>query len=182
MKFGMTGKLLIVLLMFATSAAYADRKGKRETSVEMNNARLHEIIGKVDKNFKGEDGFWEFTLEGVSLQVITDERADRMRIIAPIIKTDDLKKDELYRLMQANFDSALDSRYAIAQGILWGTFIHPLSSLTGGDFLMGVGQTANIVITYGSTYSSGALIFNAGDSGELQSELMERLRKLSESI
>ncbi len=31
--------------------------------------------------------------------------------------------------MQANFDTALDARYAIAKGALWSTFIHPLSDL-----------------------------------------------------
>ncbi len=40
-----------------------------------------------------------------------------MRVLIPIEGTDDLLKDELLRLMQANFDSALDARYAIAQAL-----------------------------------------------------------------
>jgi len=159
-----------------------NKKNTEELRTPMNNARLHEIINLLDEKTEGENGYWKFSLEGVPLQVITDENADRMRVIAPILKTDDLSKDELFRLMQANFDSALDARYAIANGILWGTFIHPLSSLTDEDFLMGVGQTANVVISYGSTYSSGALVFNGGDSGDLQQGLFERLRKLRDAI
>ena len=153
-----------------------------ELGGEMNNGRLHAIISLLDDKASGEAGYWQLTLEGVPLQVITDEAADRMRIIAPIMNTDDLTKDELFRLMQANFDSALDARYAIAQGILWATFIHPLSTLNDNDFLMGLGQTANIVISYGSTYSSGVLVFRGGDSDELQQQLLERLRRLSDAI
>lgn len=52
-----------------------------------------------------------------------------MRIIMPIGDADEIDKESLLRMMQANFDSALDARYAIAQGSLWGVFIHPLGSL-----------------------------------------------------
>lgn len=57
--------------------------------------------------------------------------------------------EELLRLLQANFDSALDARYAVARGILWAVYIHPLSALTDREFLPGLGQTVNIVRTYG---------------------------------
>ena len=52
--------------------------------------------------------------------MIADPRADRMRAMVPIRSADALEQDELLRLMQANFDSALDARYAVAQGRLWG--------------------------------------------------------------
>jgi len=39
--------------------------------------------------------------------------------------------------MQANFDSALDARYAIAKGKLWSAFIHPLSELNEEQFFSG---------------------------------------------
>ncbi len=171
---------VIVISICVVANSYADRKGRKDT--KMNNAQLQILIQKLDKDFKGESGYWELTLEGVALKVITDERADRMRIIAPIVKTDDLNKDELYRLLQANFDSALDARYAIAQGIVWGTFLHPLSTLDSEDFILGMGQTVNIVSSYGGTYSSGLFVFRGGDSDTLQVELMERLRRLSDSI
>jgi len=169
------------IVFFLMSLSVAAQNGP-EQARGMTNARLQDIIGKIDEKFKGGAGHWELVLEGVPLRVVTDENADRMRVLAPIVTTDDLVKETLYRLMQANFDSALDSRYAIAQGILWGTFIHPLSSLTDHDFLMGLGQTANVVISYGTTYSSGVLVFQGGDSGELQRDIMERLRRLSDTI
>ncbi|MEM9879185.1 MAG: hypothetical protein AAF862_07890, partial [Pseudomonadota bacterium] len=79
------------------------------------------------------------------------------------------------RMLQANFDTALDARYAIARGLIWGTFIHPLSSLTDEDFLSGLGQTVNIATTFGTTFQSGALSFGGGDSQEALKELLKEL-------
>ena len=77
--------------------------------------------------------------------------------------------------MQANFDSALDARYAIGQGILWSTFLHRMSSLTVEDFLSGIGQSINIVMTFGTTFSSGEMTFGGGDSNEIHRELIDEL-------
>lgn len=151
-------------------------------SMVMNNARLEKFIRVIDENAQGNDGHWQFTVDGITLQVMTDERADRMRIMSPIVKTDELSKEQLLRLMQANFDSALDARYAIANNVVWGTFIHPLSILGDEEFLTGLGQTINIVSTYGSTFSSGVLVFGGGDSAELQKDLIDRLKALGGSI
>ena len=149
----------------------------------MNNARLDKLIRAVDENTEGRLGLWAFAVEGVSLQVITDEKADRIRILAPILKTENLDEAVLYRLLQANFDSTLDARYAIANGILWSTFIHPLASLDDESFLVSLGQTVNVAITYGASYSSGLLNFNGGDSRSiLQHELIEKLKKKGKQI
>jgi len=78
--------------------------------------------------------------------------------------------------LQANFDSALDARYAVANGVLWSAYIHPLSSLQDKQFLEAVGQVVNLTSTFGSSYSSGALIFNGGDSKEIQRrDLIDKL-------
>jgi len=102
-----------------------------------------------------------------------------MRIIVPIVKSDDLDRAQLYRTMQANFDSALDARYCVAKGVLWSAFIHPLGALTDREFVSGLGQAVNLVATFGSSYSSGALMFKGGDSDgirrrQLIDELMEK--------
>ncbi len=80
--------------------------------------------------------------------------------------------------MQANFDTALDARYAIAKATLWSTFIHPLRSLDDEALLKGLGQVVNLANTFGSTYSSGLLIFGGGDSRGIQEkELIDHLIK-----
>ncbi|MEO0425337.1 MAG: hypothetical protein AAF184_23575, partial [Pseudomonadota bacterium] len=70
----------------------------------------------------------------------------------------------LRRLLQANFDTALDARYAIARDTLWATFIHPLSPLTEDQLLSAISQTLSIALTYGSTFSSGVWAFGGGDT------------------
>ena len=171
-------KLIIVAIVVSMPAL-----AEGDVPTQMNNARLDQLIRHLDENTNGQLGNWSFTIENVGLQVITDEDANRMRIIAPIIKASVLDKKQLYRLMQANFDTALDVRYAIANGILWSTFIHPLGSLSDDDFLTALGQTVNAAITFGSSYSSGVLNYRDGDSqGLLRKELIEQLKKKGKAI
>lgn len=150
-----------------------------EPTPGMTNARLEALIRRIDSNAQGRPGFWTFTVDSRAVAVITDEKAGRMRIISAVAKADDVPADRLHRLMQANFDSTLDARYAIAKGTLWSAFVHPLAALTDAQFLSALGQVVNLTLTYGSTYSSGALVFQGGDSAAEQQrrELIQRLLK-----
>ena len=149
----------------------------------MTNGRLDELIRRIDSEAKGGVGAWQLVVEKHTIVVVTEEKADRMRIMTGISKVDGLDITKLYRLMQANFDSALDARYAIADNILWGAFIHPLSPLSDAEFLSGLGQVVNLAETYGTTYSSGALVFRGGDSRQLQRrQLIDRLLKQGQGI
>lgn len=142
----------------------------------MSNARIAALLEKLELEVQGGDGNWRFELGERLVMIITDESADRMRVVAPIIPASELSEPQLRRVMQANFDSALDARYAIAKGTLWSTFIHPLGSLSDQEFLLGVGQVVNLVNTFGSSFSSGLLLFGGGDSrGIREQELLEEL-------
>ncbi|MEO0975570.1 MAG: hypothetical protein AAFX85_20965, partial [Pseudomonadota bacterium] len=77
---------------------------------------------------------------------------------------EDVSPELLRRLMQANFDTALDARYAIARNTVWATFIHPLSPLSEEELLSALAQTISIARSYGSTYSSGVWAFGGGDA------------------
>ena len=46
--------------------------------------------------------------------------------------------------MVANFDTAMDARYAIAQGGLWSTVLHPFAALTDDEFLSGFTQAITV--------------------------------------
>lgn len=134
----------------------------------MNNQQIGALLGELQAEIQGRDGFWYLEYQGHPTYVITDEAADRMRIVVQIAPSTDLEMDDLYRMMQANFDSALDARYAIARDVLWSAFIHPLSPLSDDDFRQGFLQAITLAETYGDSYSSGGLIFGGGDSGENQ--------------
>ena len=141
----------------------------------MNNARMHDLLQRIDPDLQGQLGSWAITFDTTSAQIITDENADRMRVIVPIVKLEDIEKGELLRLMQANFDSALDARYSVANGVVWSAFIHPLSPLSDEEFVSGLAQAMTAATTFGSTYSSGALIFRGGDSDEKQRDYYESI-------
>ena len=154
----MKGFLLASLLAFTCRAADPAEAGSATPA--MNNQRLGELIERVVGEVEGRPGNWQFELEGYSASVITDEGADRMRIIVPVMETEEFEARDLYRMLQANFDSTLDARYSIARGVLRSAFIHPLSSLTEHQFIDGLAQSINLAATYGTTYSSDAPVFN----------------------
>ncbi|MEO0666624.1 MAG: hypothetical protein AAFZ99_01800 [Pseudomonadota bacterium] len=164
----------------ATPEAPADPLVTAEPPMTM--LRMAEIIRAIDPEARAAGNSIQFTIDDIPLVVIADPRADRMRAMVPIRSATGLSSEELMRLMQANFDSALDARYAVAQGRLWGVFIHPLSPLEKDQLLSALVQTINVARTYGQTYSGGATVFGGGDSNGLYQELLEELLKKGEEI
>ena len=94
--------------------------------------------------------------------VMTDDRADRMRLMMPIRKFDHQKATDLRLALIAlhcNYDRALDARYALKEGVLWSVFIHPLESLTEEGLLNGIEQVRTLRKNTGTTFSSSKLHF-----------------------
>ncbi|MEM7701468.1 MAG: hypothetical protein AAF251_05975 [Pseudomonadota bacterium] len=148
---------------------------------EMEEAleRMAEVIDALDGKAERNGNNWRFSLDDRTILTVTDTSAGRMRIMTPIAEASSLPEGAMERLLQANFDTALDARYAIANGLVWGTFIHPLDSLTTRDFASGVLQTKSLADTFGTTFSSGALNFGGGDSSAiLENQIEELLEKL----
>ena len=137
-------------------------------------AMIDAALKKINKDIKRETNVWQFELGKRQVIVITDPIAERMRIMVPIVEAQSLDNLALTRLMQANFDSALDARYAVAQDILWGIFIHPLNSLDEKGFVSGLAQTLAVVENFGGSYSSGAVVFGGGDSPKIQADQLLR--------
>jgi hypothetical protein len=125
---------------------------------------------------------WQLSVKDVTVLIVTDEAADRMRAITPARRAEEITPAEMTRLMQANFDSALEARYAIAKDILWSAFIHPLRPLEKDQLISGIGQVVNLAQSYGTLYSGGALQYGGGDSGALQRALIDELLKKGEEI
>jgi len=181
----MTTTLLRIILLisccFLSTHSYAtDNKADQNIpqSTVMDNKRLDILIKRVGKEVSGSLGFWRFKIKEYPVLVITDEQANRMRIMSPVKqdKVDQLSNEEMLRMMQANFDSALDARYAFAKNTLWSAYIHPLNELSDRQFLEGLGQVVNLVTTYGTSYRSGLLMFQRGDSkGIIERELIDEL-------
>jgi hypothetical protein len=76
----------------------------------------------------------------------------------------------------------LDARYAVAQGHVWGVFIHPLGALEREEFLSGLAQTVNLARTFDTLYSGGAQVFGGGDSNGIYNELFGDLLNRGQEI
>jgi hypothetical protein len=171
------GLLLVGGTGFAAEDTPSDQVATQREG-EMSLAQMGTILKRLDKDLNGENGNWQLTIADIPVIIVTDDKNNRMRILVAIRKADTLTPDELTRIMQANFDSALDARYAVAQDILWSAFIHPLSTLHDRQFIEAIGQTINLALTYGTSYSSGLLLYGGGDSRTIQQrELIDQLLK-----
>lgn len=147
------------LVIFTTTTQPAEEKKELKTEAPMTNARLEEVLRRVEPGLKGGDGRWQMMREGISVMVMTDESHNRMRMIAPAAEVKQLDPEALMKMMEANFVSALDARYAIFKDIVWATFIHPLDSLTERDLISAIRQVTTLVKTTGTSYSSSELQF-----------------------
>ena len=133
---------------------------------QMNNARLDSIFRTVLDTVTGAPGRWELTVAETKMLCLTDERHDRMRIITPVQTLKDASPEEVFACMEANFHTALDVKYAVADGMIWVAYIHPLSPLTDDQLISALGQVRSAVITYGTIYTSTDLVFPKGDEAE----------------
>jgi len=143
---------------------FGNKKSGGSSLRVMTPAHMEQIVRQLDENPKIDGNQINFEIRERPLIIVYDQNADRMRIISPIVPIEDVPEEIYKRLLQANFDSALDCRYAIANDLIWSAFLHPLSSLTEDDLISGILQTLSAAETFGSSYSSGGLIFAGGDT------------------
>ena len=125
----------------------------------MNNLRLQRLIHRIGSNVDGQLGFWRFQYQGRQLVTVTDENHNRMRVMTPIVEDSELEMGDLRVLLAANYDRAIDAKFATAEGYLWALFNHPLRELTDDQFLDAVQQVKNLADNYGGSYSSGDIVF-----------------------
>lgn len=163
--------LCLALLVMASPVTAQDKRAA------MTGERLQELIERIDPQLESSANGARFSIDEREIYLVFDQSANRMRVMTPIARTDSLKPDELTRMLQANFDSALDARYAIANEVVWSVYIHPLAELTETQFASALAQVVTAAATYGGSYSSGALIYGGGDSNELHEELIRELEK-----
>lgn len=169
-------------LVSAASMALAQDTPVPAPEPQMTMTRMAEIIRAIDPDARPAGNMIELTIDDIPLIVIADPVANRMRAMVPIRSAAGLSSDELMRLLQANFDTALDARYAVARGRLWGVFIHPLGPLEKDQLISALIQTVNVARTYGQSYSGGAQVFGGGDSNGIYKELFEELQERGQEL
>ena len=128
----------------------------RPMTVEALESILRENATNLEKRNNQQ---WVFEYNGVPLLLMAHTEFDRMRLISPIIEDTEITAGERQAMLQANFHTALDARYAISNGVVFAVYLHPLSSLHENDFRAALIQVSQLVKNFGSTYSSGGPTF-----------------------
>lgn len=144
---------LIVIFLVLLMNSLATR------AAEMNQTEMEIIIKSIADSASGDPGYLELTYKGVNIYVISDIKNDRMRIISPIVKRQDLTTGQIDAIMESNFHRALDARYAVSDDILFSIYIHPMSPLDKKQIESAMLQVANLAISFGNQYTSGVLSF-----------------------
>ncbi len=154
-----------LLVSLAALAILGCAHASSDDASRMTSQQLDRLIRELGTEVDGQAPVLSFNYLGVPSACIWDAGHDRMRIIAPIKGTGEVSAGEIASILQANFHSALDARYAVSDGVLYAAFIHPLGSLTETELRSALSQVANLVRTFGTTYSSGVLEFGGGGGG-----------------
>ena len=127
----------------------------------MTTSAIGRLLDSYLTELEGEDGFWRGMREDVQIFVLSDDSHDRMRIMAPIGELKDLESKVLQMLLQANYDRALDARYAMRGNELWSVVVHPLATLATDDLPAMFDQVVLLVKNTGSTFASTELVFRS---------------------
>ncbi len=152
-------KYILLLTVFVSCMA-------AESHAQMDNEKLNSILYTLSDEIEGTNGGWQFVIDSVFFMCITDETHNRMRIISPVNEVKNVSDEQIKRCMEANYHTALDIKYAISDGLLWVVFIHPLKELSKEQVFSAISQVYSGVITFGTSYSGGALSFPSSEEGD----------------
>lgn len=127
----------------------------------MTTQAMGKLLDSYLSDLEGQPGFWRGVRNEVPVFVFSDDEHDRMRIMAPIGVVEELEPDLLHVLLQANYDRALDARYAMRGNELWSVVVHPLATLATDDLPAMFDQVVLLVKNTGSTFASTELVFRS---------------------
>src|SRR6478672_9623953 len=82
---------------------------------------------------------WQVETPNFRLLVLLSEDGSWLRILLPIADAQEAQPF-LDKLLEANFDTTLETRYAIHQNVLWGVFQHSPATLAASDFSAAVAR------------------------------------------
>jgi hypothetical protein len=168
--------------VFASDGAAGQVAPPEEARALMSAERLGQLVRALDPGAVAQGRGWRLSIEGQVVLLVTDAAAGRVRAMVPIRAAAELTPEDLQRMLQANFDTALDGRYAIAQGLVWSLYVRPLEGLDKVQLISGLAQVITLARSYGTDYASGALRFGGGDVAGPDQGLLERLMKRGQDI
>jgi len=155
---------LAFVLLSQLAVAQQDEDEPREDPMTVPQMRA--IVLAYTDGVSGPDNYMVFSFEGVDLALISDSKSNRMRIISPVTPITELSQEQIIATLVSNYHLALDARYAIGDGLLYSTFIHPLKELTTAQLESAIRQVATLNKTFGEGYTSGEMSFGLRSRGQ----------------
>ncbi len=152
--------------LFFLSSSGLNAKEANKPTAAMNPESLYQVIQQYADNVSEKNNVISFTYQSVNVYCIWDVNADRMRMVTPIAEASKLTDELILLALKANYHTALDARYAIGDEVLYSVFIHPLSPLSSGEVESAIRQVSTAALTFGSSFSSGELVFPENDNRE----------------
>jgi len=125
----------------------------------MTVKQMGKILKQETKITEGKEGIWTVEYANHLVMIVTDEKANRMRVFSPIVAREDVNEAALEKMLEANFHSALDAKYSIWEGVVISVYTHPLQQLSEAQFTDAIQQVVRLVETFGTTFSSTEFIF-----------------------
>jgi hypothetical protein len=120
-------------------------------TLEQINLVLRSRYADLRKNGEAR---WQVTINGFKLMVAADRESDRVRIMIPVAQVDQPDSAVFRRLLEANFSSALDARYAIHGDILWAVYVAPMAALPEHLLDAALNQVLELARTTGTSYTA----------------------------
>ena len=154
-----------------------EAKTESAKSTKMTGAAMTELVKSFDPEAQARGNVISFKLQEREVIIVFDEERARMRALTPIAPASLMNEAILMRMAQANYDAVLDARYAVADELVWSVFIHPLDTLQQEELISGLAQVVTAAETFGSSFTSGAMLFGGGDSNEIHNELLKKLEE-----
>lgn len=152
MKFSVA--IILIFLALTVDAQVGEEK--------MTNVKIWKILHEDIEEVEGEMGNWRFQYRERPVMIITDVQANRMRIMSPVVEETKLEDGHYKAMMEANFDRALDAKYATYNQIVWTVFTHPLEELTASQFRDALEQVVRLSLNFGGSYTSTDMVFGGG--------------------
>ena len=133
---------------------------------DMTIKQMGKILKKETKITEGKGGIWTVEYAQHLVMIVTDTKANRMRIFSPIVAREDVSDMALEKMLEANFHSALDAKYSIWEGVVISVYTHPLKELSDAQFTDALGQVVRLSQTFGTSFSSTEFIFGGDTENE----------------
>lgn len=146
--------IISFLSLLVFSSAFSQEDGGK-----MTNVKMWKILKEDIDDLQGDMGNWRFVLRERPIMIITDVGANRMRIMSPIVEEKELDDGHFKAMLEANFDRALDAKYATFNAVVWSVFTHPLEELTTSQFKDALEQVITLSENFGGSYTSTDFVF-----------------------